>query len=116
MIALAEAVIPIIRLLVAVATRSGTPMIACIVGTLTRPPPMPRSADARPATTLPTSPHPRRWMRYPGPDSVSWYDDAAGSTAAGSPPPAGADSGGGCAGSRRRAIGGAVVNRAHVKS
>ena len=48
MIALAEAVIPIIRLLVAVATRSGTPMTRCITGTLTMPPPTPSSAETTP--------------------------------------------------------------------
>src|SRR3954447_15867031 len=69
MIALAEAVIPIIRLLVAVATRSGTPMITCIVGTLMRPPPIPRRADASPAPRLPTIPQRKRWTRYPGPES-----------------------------------------------
>ena len=61
MIALAAAVIPIIRLLVAVATRSGTPMTRCITGTLTSPPPIPRSAETRPAKRLPTIPEPSRW-------------------------------------------------------
>ena len=46
MIALAEAVMPIIRLLVAVATRSGTPMMRCISGTLMIPPPIPSSAES----------------------------------------------------------------------
>ena len=59
MIALADAVMPIIRLLVAVATRSGTPMTTCITGTLTSPPPIPSSADATPAPTLRRRPKPR---------------------------------------------------------
>ena len=49
MIALADAVIPIIRLLVAVATRSGTPIRTCMTGTLTSPPPIPSRADVTPA-------------------------------------------------------------------
>ena len=56
MTALAAAVIPIIRLLVAVATRSGTPIARCISGTLTIPPPMPSSAEATPAPSAPTTP------------------------------------------------------------
>ena len=48
MTALAAAVMPIIRLLVAVATRSGTPIARCMSGTLMIPPPMPeeRGDDA----------------------------------------------------------------------
>ena len=49
MIALADAVIPIIRLLVAVATRSGTPIARCITGTLMSPPPIPSRAETTPA-------------------------------------------------------------------
>ena len=51
--ALAEAVIPIIRLLVAVATRSGTPITRCMTGTFTMPPPMPSRAETTPAPRLP---------------------------------------------------------------
>ena len=46
---------PTIRLLVAVAIRSGTPSVRCISGTLTSPPPIPSSADATPAPTLATA-------------------------------------------------------------
>ena len=56
MTALAAAVIPIIRLLVAVATRSGTPIARCISGTLTIPPPTPSSAETTPAPAEPTTP------------------------------------------------------------
>ena len=52
------AVTPIMRLLVAVATRSGTPMTRCITGTFTMPPPTPRSADTTPAPRLPAMPRP----------------------------------------------------------
>ena len=51
---LAAAVIPIMRLLVAVATRSGTPIARCISGTFTMPPPIPSKADATPAPVAPT--------------------------------------------------------------
>ena len=61
MTALAAAVIPIIMLLVAVATRSGTPIARCISGTLMAPPPIPRSADVMPAPVAPTTPKPRLW-------------------------------------------------------
>ena len=63
MIALADAVMPIIRLLVAVATRSGTPITTCISGTLTIPPPMPSSAETTPANDAPTTPRPSRRTR-----------------------------------------------------
>jgi hypothetical protein len=63
MTALAAAVIPIIMLLVAVATRSGTPIARCISGTLMTPPPIPSSADVMPAPVAPTRPKPRLWMR-----------------------------------------------------
>ena len=56
MTALAAAVIPIIMLLVAVATRSGTPIARCITGTLTIPPPMPSSAEMTPAAGRPDDP------------------------------------------------------------
>ena len=56
MTALAAAVIPIIMLLVAVATRSGTPIARCMTGTLTIPPPIPSSAETTPATVAPTMP------------------------------------------------------------
>ena len=48
MTALAAAVMPIIMLLVAVATRNGTPIARFISGTLTIPPPIPSRADTRP--------------------------------------------------------------------
>jgi hypothetical protein len=59
MTALAAAVIPIIMLLVAVATRSGTPIARFISGTLMIPPPIPSSADATPATGRPDDARPR---------------------------------------------------------
>ena len=59
MSALAAAVMPIIMLLVAVATRSGTPIARFISGTLTIPPPIPSSADATPAPVATTTPRPR---------------------------------------------------------
>ena len=58
MTALAAAVMPIMRLLVAVATRSGTPMVRCMSGTLMIPPPTPSSADTTPANVAPTTPLP----------------------------------------------------------
>ena len=65
MIALADAVMPIIRLLVAVAMRSGTPITRCMTGTLTIPPPMPSSAETTPAHVAPTTPRPE------APDTVA---------------------------------------------
>ena len=56
MTALAAAVMPTIRLLVAVDTRSGTPIARCISGTLMIPPPTPSSADTTPAPVAPTTP------------------------------------------------------------
>src|SRR4051812_24334360 len=85
MIALADAVIPIIRLLVAVATRSGTPMITCIVGTLMRPPPIPSRADASPAPRLPTIPQRKRWTRYPGPERDATKSVLGGAAVAAAP-------------------------------
>ena len=46
-------------LLVAVATRSGTPMPTFMSGTLMIPPPIPSSADTMPANDAPTIPRPR---------------------------------------------------------
>ena len=64
MIALAEAVIPIIRLLVAVATRSGTPITTCMTGTLTSPPPIPSRAETTPAPDAAHDPEPgSAWTR-----------------------------------------------------
>ena len=60
MTALAEAVMPIIRLLVAVATRSGTPIARCITGTLTIPPPI---AEQRRDHARRPSPRRRRGRR-----------------------------------------------------
>ena len=58
MIALADAVIPIMRLLVAVATRSGTPMRTCMTGTLTSPPPTPSRARRDPGPDAPDGAEP----------------------------------------------------------
>ena len=57
--ALAAAVMPIIMLLVAVATRSGTPIARFISGTLMMPPPIPSNADVTPAPVAITTPRPR---------------------------------------------------------
>ena len=59
MSALAAAVMPIIMLLVAVATRSGTPIARFISGTLMIPPPIPSSAETIPAPNATTTPRPR---------------------------------------------------------
>ena len=63
MTALAAAVIPIIMLLVAVATRSGTPIARCISGTLIDPATdaEERGGDAR--AGRPDDPEPRLWTR-----------------------------------------------------
>ena len=57
MTALAAAVMPTMRLLVAVATRSGMPIARCISGTLMMPPPTPSSAETTPAPVAPTTPN-----------------------------------------------------------
>ena len=62
MTALAAAVMPIIRLLVAVATRSGTPIARFISGTLMMPPPTPSRADTMPAPNDPTTPTAMPWL------------------------------------------------------
>src|SRR3954469_22570745 len=62
---------PIIRLLVAVDVRSGTPITRCITGTFTMPPPTPRSAEFSPATTEPAIPAGRRRTTYPGPEMAA---------------------------------------------
>src|SRR4051795_778662 len=79
MTAEAAAVIPTIRLLVAVATRNGTPIPRCISGTLMMPPPTPSSAEMTPAPVAPTTPPPRWRTWYPGPDSSAdhvWKPEA----------------------------------------
>ena len=53
-IAPAAAVTPIIMLLVAVAARSGMPIVRCLTGTFTIPPPTPSSAEMTPANPLRT--------------------------------------------------------------
>src|SRR3954452_12349276 len=65
------AVIPIIMLLVAVATLSGTPMARFISGTFTMPPPTPSSADTMPANTAPAIPTGKLCTAYPGPDRLA---------------------------------------------
>src|SRR5579862_3261247 len=88
---------PTIRLLVAVATRSGTFMNRCISGTFTSPPPMPRSADMTPANTAPTVPRRRFRTAYPGPDRAAMNAgnvpdaDAMGAAGAGAAGPVAAD-------------------------
>ena len=57
------AVIPIIMLLVAVATLSGTPIARFMSGTLMIPPPTPSRADTTPANTAPIAPKPSRSTR-----------------------------------------------------
>ena len=51
MTALAAAVAPSMYVLVAVATRIGTPISTFIVGTLTMPPPIPSKPDMAPAAS-----------------------------------------------------------------
>ena len=50
----AAAVTAIIILLVAVAARSGMPIVRCMTGSFTIPPPTPSSAEMTPANTLST--------------------------------------------------------------
>src|SRR3954447_2588055 len=65
------AVMPIIMLLVTVATFSGTFIARFISGTLTMPPPTPTSAETTPANTAPTVPNRNRVTWEPGPPSVA---------------------------------------------